>query len=106
METDTDRPGFFILCGEHTNKGVDMATRIRIAEDVFTLHWRQDPMAWTGEGPTAEQMVPRLNRQLAWFSPSGADPNPPSTFAEEMAELFGGEVIEVDEVPFDPDVVY
>jgi len=81
-----------------------MATKIKIGDTVCTLDWEGE--RWTCEGSEAEDLPPILNEFLEACDPGGADPNPPYTHAQDVAALLGGEVIEFDELPFNPDVVY
>ena len=82
-----------------------MATIVKALDTVCTLDWDEEH-EWTCDGPEAELLSESFNAHLVFFAPSGADPNPPYTHAQDMAELYSGEVLEFDEVPFDPDVVY
>jgi hypothetical protein len=76
-----------------------------IGETVCTLSWDEIP-TWSCQGPEAQTFAQALNLHLKYFDPSGADPNPPYTHAQDMAKRFEGEVVEHDELDFDPDVLY
>ena len=47
-----------------------------------------------------------LNTQLDPDGPSGADPNPDGTAAQEAATLMGGKVISIEPVEYDENAVY
>jgi acetyl-CoA acetyltransferase len=76
-----------------------VSARIRLGDHTATCtdyHWHSDHQ------PTADM----LNAHLHPHGPSGADPNADGTMARRMAERYGGTVEHVDDVPFDPNVVY
>ncbi len=82
-----------------------MATIVRALETTCTLDYYGEHH-WTCEGPAAGLMQQSLNAHLQYFDPGGHDPNPPYTHAQEMANLYSGEVLDFDEVPFDPNAIY
>jgi len=47
-----------------------------------------------------------LNSMVDPDGPSGADPNPPLTVADQVIAVLGGKIVSFDEEPYDPDVVY
>jgi hypothetical protein len=52
------------------------------------------------------EMQELLQRTFPLWKRSGADPNPERTAAEFAVSLFGGAVVSVDPIVFDPTVVY
>lgn len=62
-----------------------------------------DGWEWTCEDDTLQRL---LNTMLDPYGPSGADPNPDLTAAQEAVERLGGKIIRYDPTEYDPGVVY
>ena len=62
-----------------------------------------DGYEWTSDNQALEDL---LNAMLDPLGPSGADPNPSLTAAQEAVKRLGGEVVRFDKPKFDPEAVY
>lgn len=62
-----------------------------------------DGYEWTSDD---RQLTAILNALLLSAGPSGNDPHPDLTAAQAAVDALGGEIVQADDVPFDPDVVY
>ena len=62
-----------------------------------------DGYEWTSDNQALEDL---LNAMLDPLGPSGADPNPSMTAAQEAVKRLGGEVVRFDKPEFDPEAVY
>lgn len=58
---------------------------------------------WSCESKSLETL---LNAKLSAHGPSGADPHPDLTAAQQAANDLGGQVIRNGKAVFDPDLVY
>lgn len=77
-----------------------MSATIRIMSDVEATI---DGYEWTSDNQALEDL---LNAMLDPLGPSGADPNPSLTAAQEAVKRLGGEVVRFDKPEFDPEAVY
>ena len=53
-----------------------------------------------------KELINMLNEILPLGGPSGADPNPDGTAAQEAVKVLGGKVLKIVPVEFDPEVIY
>lgn len=73
--------------------------KIKSGDDTYQISNYQ----WTG---TNDVMVAFLNSRLSIWGPSGADPSPDYTAAQDALQFIGGEIVEYDEPPFDDEAIY
>jgi len=76
-----------------------MSATIRVHGALSTI----DGGEWTSE---IDEVAAMLNAERDPVGPSGADPDPDGNEARRMAELFDGELISRDKVPYNKDEVY
>lgn len=76
-----------------------MSATIRIGD----VEAQVDAWVWTSEEASLAAM---LNAALPPFGPSGGDPNPDLTLAQQVAEALGGKLVRFDSVPSLPGRVY
>ena len=62
-----------------------------------------DAYVWTSDN---KPLADALNAMLPALGPSGSDPDPDYTAAQNACETFGGEIIEADELEDAGDQVY
>jgi hypothetical protein len=75
-----------------------MAATVEIDGQTATIEENK----WTGD----EMLVSLLNAFLDPAGPSGSDPNPDWTSANEAIKRFGGKILKYDRLKFDPRAVY
>lgn len=76
-----------------------MSATVMIGGEKATI----DGYKWTSDDQALEEL---LNALLDPLGPSGADPNPSLTAAQEAVKRLGGEVVRFDKPKFDPEAVY